>query len=108
MFMMEFTRNSRRPASQSADTEFQKMLRRLFHDHPSSVGESYGQHAGFAFGVGLRMIGGGLACMLHGLLPFVFVETGSRCIRQLNDNLGCRRTVKPDAASLRPAATAGS
>ena len=63
------------------------MFRRLFIDHPVSVGESYGQHAGFALGLGLRMIWAGLACMVHGLFPFLFVKTGSRCIRELNDCL---------------------
>ncbi len=67
------------------------MLRELFQDHPASVGESYGQHAGFAMGLGLRLMGAGLACVLHGLFPFLFVNTGSRCIRELNDNLKCRR-----------------
>lgn len=77
------------------------MLRRLFQDHPASVGESYSQHAGFAFGVGLRMVGGGLACILHGLLPFLFVNTGSRCIRQLNDNLGCRGSDAKTSSAMR-------
>ncbi|MBL8628884.1 MAG: hypothetical protein JNM81_04605 [Rhodospirillaceae bacterium] len=77
------------------------MLRRLFQDHPASVGESYGQHAGFAFGVGVRMVGAGLACMLHGLLPFLFVNTGSQCIRQLNDNLGGRGQKTKEPQTMR-------
>lgn len=79
------------------------MLYRLFRAHPASVGESYGQHANFAFGVGLRMMGAGFACLMHGLFPFLFVDTGSRCIRELNDNLGCRGTVNPASATLNPA-----
>ena len=83
------------------------MFQRLFQDHPASVGESYGKHAGFAFGVGLRMMAAGLACFLHGLFPFLFINTGSRCIRELNDNLGCRGD-KNAAAPLRTATTQGS
>jgi hypothetical protein len=75
------------------------MLRRMFLDHPRSVGESYAQHAGFAFAVGLRMIGAGLACLLHGLLPFLFVRTGSQCIRELNECL-TDRTLPPKRAQL--------
>lgn len=78
------------------------MFRRLFLNHPQSVGETYGQHAGFALGVGFRMIGAGLACMLHGLFPFLFVKTGSKCISELND---CLQERKPTAA---PSALQGS
>jgi hypothetical protein len=78
------------------------MFRRLFLDHPSSVGESYGKHAGFAMGVGLRMVGGGLACMLHGLLPFLFVKTGSKCISDLNECLRVRKPAASAAAVLPP------
>ncbi|BBK33815.1 hypothetical protein EDC65_3652 [Stella humosa] len=55
-----------------------------FTRHPASVGESYGQHLGFAGGVGLRMIGAGLACVVHGIFPFLFVRTGSRTILALH------------------------
>jgi hypothetical protein len=67
------------------------MFRKLFLDHPRSVGESYTQHAGFAAVVGFRMIFAGLACLLHGLFPFLFVRTGSNCIRDLHANLDVRR-----------------
>ncbi len=87
------------------------MFQRLFQNHPASVGESYGQHAGFAFGVGLRMIGAGVACMLHGLFPFLFISTGSRCIRDLHANLGTRgqaNTETKTTSSLRVFTTQGS
>jgi hypothetical protein len=67
------------------------MFRKLFLDHPRSMGESYTQHAGFAAVVGFRMIFAGLACLLHGLFPFLFVRTGSNCIRDLHANLDVRR-----------------
>ena len=56
-------------------------IEKLFRDHPASVGESYGEHLGAATGFGLRLIGAGLACLVHGLLPFLFVKTGSNAIR---------------------------
>ena len=57
---------------------------RPFTEHPASVGETYWQHLGFATGVGGRMIAAGLACMLHGLFPFLCVRTGSRTILALH------------------------
>ena len=35
------------------------LIDRWFAEHPRSVGESYGQHFGIAFGVGLTMVAGG-------------------------------------------------
>jgi hypothetical protein len=81
------------------------MLRRLFIEHPSSVGESYGQHAQFATLTGLRMICGGLACVIHGLFPFMFVKTGSRCIRELHASLDVRGA-NPQSGAVGSPATA--
>jgi hypothetical protein len=64
---------------------------RLFTDHPSTVGESYGQHFLAACGFGLRMVAGGLACLVHALLPFLFVTTGSRTISRLYDRMVVHR-----------------
>ncbi len=60
---------------------------RLFTEHPASVGQSYGAHLLFAARVGGRMMLGGLACVIHGLLPFLFQTTGSRTIRALHDEV---------------------
>ena len=40
---------------------------------------------------GSRMILGGLACMLHGLLPFLFTSTGRRTIELLHDRMVINR-----------------
>ena len=56
-----------------------------FTEHPASVGESYPQHMRMAFGFGARMVLAGLACLVHGLFPFLFVGTGSKCIQQLHE-----------------------
>lgn len=70
---------------------------RAFTEHPASVGETYGQHMGQAVCFGGRMILAGIACLVHGFLPFLFVRTGSRAIADLNDRMiaSRRRTVVP-------------
>lgn len=73
---------------------------RLFTDHPASVGETYGEHLAMASGFGLRMIAGGLACLVHGLLPFLFVRTGSAQIAQLHDTMVANRQRKPLPAPM--------
>lgn len=67
-----------------------------FTQHPHSVGETYGEHFVFASSFGLRMIIGGLACLMHGLFPFLFVRTGSKTVLALHDRMtGARAPVKP-------------
>jgi hypothetical protein len=68
-------------------------LYRLFTEHPQSVGETYAEHMARASWFGGRMVVAGLACMVHALLPFVFVRTGSQAIEELNARmLATRRT----------------
>ena len=80
-------------------------LRNPFTDHPASVGESYGEHLVMASGFGFRMIVAGLACLIHGLLPFLFVRTGSATINALHTRMVTNRRVKPadEPAALRQA-----
>ena len=66
-------------------------IARLFREHPASVGESYVEHLLTAGGFALRMFAGGAACLLHALLPFLCVRTGSDCIAELNRRMVSRR-----------------
>ena len=77
-------------------------LMRAFTEHPASVGETYNEHLTNAVGFGIRMMLAGIACLVHGLLPFLFVRTGSRAITELNDRLTSRRqTAQPPIANGR-------
>ncbi len=67
------------------------MLNRLFVDHPRSVGESYPAHLMVATRFGVTMIGAGLACLVHGLVPALFKSTGSRAIGDLHQRMVTHR-----------------
>lgn len=67
------------------------MIRRLFLDHPASVGESYGEHFRVATGVGMAMLAGSLACFAHAVFPFAFKTTGSDTIKRLHARLVAKR-----------------
>ncbi|MGH8262985.1 MAG: DUF6356 family protein [Steroidobacteraceae bacterium] len=60
--------------------------------HPRSVGESYLQHLCSAGKLGLLMGRGALACLIHAVLPFLFADTASRCVRRLHAAFKSRRT----------------
>lgn len=55
-----------------------------FTTHPASVGETYAEHLVVAGSFGGRLLLAGLACLVHGLFPFLFVRTGSRTIAELH------------------------
>ena len=75
-------------------------LRHLFTRHPASVGESYGEHCLVAGSFGLRMILGGFACLIHAVLPFLFVRTGSVQISTLHETMVTKRHRHPMPAIL--------
>jgi hypothetical protein len=68
-------------------------LRKLFTDHPASVGETYLQHLCAACWFATRMIFGGIAVLLHAFLPFAFRRTGSECITELHARMVTKRHV---------------
>ena len=59
-------------------------MRNPFTAHPREVGESYLRHGLFACRFGAKMTLGGIAALVHGLMPFLFESTGSRITRELN------------------------
>lgn len=64
---------------------------RIFTRHPASVGETYGKHWVAASGFALRMIAGGLRCLVHAFLPFLYTRAGSDCVAELHGQLSARR-----------------
>lgn len=63
------------------------MIRRLFVEHPQSVGESYAEHLRVAGGFGWAMLKGAGACFTHALVPAFFTKTGSATVRRLHARL---------------------
>ena len=59
------------------------MFGRLFMDHPRSIGESYFEHLLFAGGFALRLLGAGLAALVHALIPCFFEKTASNMIAKM-------------------------
>ena len=66
------------------------MAKNPFTRHPHEIGESYGEHFAAATGFGLRMIWGGLACLVHAVFPFLCGTTGSDTTRKLSRRLNGR------------------
>ena len=67
------------------------MLSRLFTAHPASVGETYFGHLVQATSFGFRMLIAGIACIVHGLFPFLCITTGSDAMKELHAEMSARR-----------------
>jgi len=67
------------------------LFRSLFMEHPASVDETYSEHFISALTFGAKMIIAGIACMVHGLLPAVFVTRGSDTICALHERMVVKR-----------------
>lgn len=81
---------------QARRVQFVLMFRR-FTDHPASVNESYFEHMAMAFGFGGRMLLGGLACLVHGLFPWLCLTRGSDTVRTLHHRMVSHRVVRTPA-----------
>jgi hypothetical protein len=67
------------------------MLGRLFREHPKSLGMSWAEHGAGAVVIGARMVGAGLACMVHAAVPGIFTETAGRTVLSLHDHMVRRK-----------------
>ena len=80
------------------EEEGEKMIRRLFTEHPASVNETYLEHLCAAMSFATAMAVATLACLVHAFLPFLCVTTGSRKISELHDRMVANRATHPPQA----------
>ncbi len=76
------------------------MFKRLFLDHPATVGESYRQHFGVATRFGAVMLWGGIRAVIHGIIPALCKTSGSDTVIKLHNELIAKRNATRDARSI--------
>jgi Family of unknown function (DUF6356) len=74
-------------------------LPQLFTAHPASVGETYFQHLVQAARFGARLVLAGVACLIHSLLPFLFVHTARDMVKDLYEHIVLNRARRPTVPS---------
>ena len=67
------------------------MIGRLFQEHPKSLGMSWAEHGAGAIKIGARMIGGGLAYIVHAIIPALFTQTAGKVVSSLHDHMVSRK-----------------
>ena len=78
-------------------------LGKMFREHPASVGETYGQHMLSAFRFGAMLLAASIACLIHGLMPWLLKTKGSETVRVLYDSMISNRQRRSRLGSEAPA-----
>jgi hypothetical protein len=77
---------SQRPAKNRRGT-----ADRLFFEHPRSLGMSWATHGAGAIAIGARLVGAGLACLIHAVVPGLFTQTAGKTITRMYDHMARRK-----------------
>ena len=67
------------------------MIRRLFSEHPQSLGMSWASHGLGALRIGGRLMGAGAACIIHAIVPGWFTQTAGRTVSEMHDDMARRK-----------------
>ena len=79
------------PINSTADHRSKGPVGRLFLDHPRSLGMSWAGHGAGAVKIGGELIGAGLACMVHALVPALFTQTAGKTVTRIYDHIQQRK-----------------
>ena len=78
-------------ASQEPANNRAGVAERLFLEHPRSLGMSWGGHGVGAVVIGAKLVGAGVACLVHAIVPGFFTQTAGRTVTRMYDHMAKRR-----------------
>ena len=64
---------------------------RLFTDHPRTLGMSWAVHGAGAAKIALLLIGSGVACLIHSIVPGWFTHTAGKTVSNIYDDMQRRK-----------------
>lgn len=73
------------------DNQQPGLVRRLFVDHPRSLGMSWAGHGAGAVKIGAELIGAGCAAIVHAIVPGWFTETAGKTVTRIYDHIQERK-----------------
>jgi len=76
---------------QTLDQTSSGPVRRLFLDHPRSLGMSWAGHGIGAVKIGAELIGAGCAAMVHAAVPGWFTETAGKTVTKIYEHIQSRK-----------------
>ena len=69
-------------------------MKNIFTEHLNEIDETYVQHMGNALKFSFTFLQLTVIVFVHAILPFCFVNTGSRKVKKLNDLMQGRSEIK--------------
>jgi len=67
------------------------MAERLFLEHPRALGMSWAGHGAGAVAIGATLVGAGLACLVHAIVPGLFTQTAGKTITRMYAHMAQRK-----------------
>ena len=65
--------------------------RRLFTDHPRTLGMSWARHGAGAAKIGFVLVGAGIACLVHSIVPGWFTQTAGKTVTNIYGEMQRRK-----------------
>ena len=72
------------------------MIRRLFIEHPRSLGTTWAGHGAGAVKIGAELIGAGCAAIVHAAVPGWFTETAGKTVTRIYEHIQTRKAGSAD------------
>ena len=66
-------------------------FQRLFGEHPRSLGMTWAGHGIGAAKIAVALIGAGLACLVHAVIPGWFTQTAGRTVTRMYEHMISRK-----------------
>ncbi len=64
---------------------------RLFTDHPRTLGMSWAVHGAGAAKIGVVLVGAGIACLIHAIVPGWFTQTAGKTVSNIYGDMQRRK-----------------
>jgi hypothetical protein len=64
---------------------------RMFFEHPRSLGMSWAGHGAGAVAIAVKLVGAGLACLIHAVVPGFFTQTAGKTVTHMYDHMMRRK-----------------
>ena len=77
--------------NQTVEPDHHGFVKRLFLDHPRSLGMSWTAHGIGAVKIGAELIGAGVACIVHAIVPGWFTQTAGKTVERMHDHMHKRK-----------------
>ena len=78
-------------ATKQVEAQRGGFVNRMFLQHPRSLGMTWAGHGAGAVLISARLVGAGIACLVHAVVPGVFTQTAGKTVTRMYDHMMRRK-----------------